>query len=116
MYTSTCPLISHSTHIHVVFKHLRINYFLCMPLINVAIFSLSNDEVEMRQLASDNVQCIHDLYPAAEVESIEVFEKLIHQLPGCGIFSLKTGELVAWMVQSYYGKRRAYRLQWTWFR
>lgn len=67
--------------------------------------SLTDDEVEMRLLAAEDVQSIHDLYPAADVESIEVFEKLINQLPGCGIFSLKTGELVAWMVQSYYGKR-----------
>lgn len=67
---------------------------------------LSDDEVELRLLTADDVKSIHDLYPAGDIESIEVFEKLIHRLPGFGVFSLKTGELVAWMVQSYYGKKR----------
>jgi len=42
------------------------------------------------------------LYPASEIESIEVFEKLAANLPGYGIFTMD-GELAAWMVQSYYG-------------
>jgi hypothetical protein len=45
---------------------------------------------------------IHDLYPAAEIECIDIFEKLVDKLPGYGIFTLD-GELCAWMVQSYYG-------------
>lgn len=45
---------------------------------------------------------IHDLYPANHMECIEVFEKLIEHLPSFGIFS-PSGELAAWMVQSYYG-------------
>jgi hypothetical protein len=31
----------------------------------------------MRPLSLDNVRSIHDLYPANEIESFEVFEKLI---------------------------------------
>lgn len=47
------------------------------------------------------VKDIHDLYPAGDIESIEVFERLIERLPGCGIFIRSTGELVAWMVDIY---------------
>ena len=64
--------------------------------------TLPSDEVEMRQLCSSNVQAIHDLYPAHEIESVEVFEKLANQLPGMGVFTVD-GVLAAWMVQSYYG-------------
>lgn len=60
-------------------------------------------DVEMRQLALENVKAIHDLYPASEIECLEVFEKLAKSLPGFGIFCLETGNLAAWMVQSYYG-------------
>jgi FR47-like protein len=75
----------------------------------------------MRPLTESDVKGIHDLYPASEIESIEVFEKLAGSLPGetsaldpfsrlqivfCsagyGIFTVD-GELAAWMVQSYYG-------------
>lgn len=57
----------------------------------------------MRLLTHDNAKAIHDLYPACEVECIEVFVKLIDKLPGYGIFTQPEGELAAWMVQSYYG-------------
>lgn len=50
----------------------------------------------------EDVKEIHGLYPAAEIESIEVFEKLANTLPGFGIFTVD-GQLAAWMVQSYYG-------------
>lgn len=50
----------------------------------------------------EDVKGIHDLYPASEIESVEVFEKLVEQLPGFGVFTVD-GELAAWMVQSYYG-------------
>lgn len=57
----------------------------------------------MRPLLLENVKSIHDLYPASEIECVEVFEKLIEALPGFGIFVRETGELAAWMVHSYYG-------------
>lgn len=47
----------------------------------------------MRELTLDNVNAIHDLYPANEIECVEVFEKLINTLPGFGIFTKGTGEL-----------------------
>lgn len=56
----------------------------------------------MLQLKTEHAQAIHDLYPATDMESVEVFEKLINALPAYGVFS-STGELAAWMVQSYYG-------------
>lgn len=37
---------------------------------------------EMRPLREEDVKGIHDLYPASEIESIEVFEKLAARLPG----------------------------------
>lgn len=36
----------------------------------------------MRPLQVADVQGIHDLYPASEIECIEVFEKLSESLPG----------------------------------
>ncbi|XP_063701480.1 glycine-N-acyltransferase-like protein 3 [Culicoides brevitarsis] len=60
------------------------------------------EEVELRALSLKDVKDIHDLYPAGNMESIEVFQKLLEKLPGCGVFS-RDGELLAWMVQSYYG-------------
>lgn len=36
----------------------------------------------MRLLQEEDVQGIHDLYPASEIECIEVFEKLAAILPG----------------------------------
>lgn len=57
---------------------------------------------EMLQLTPEHAQEIHDLYPANHMESIEVFEKLMKRLPCFGVFS-SSGELAAWMVQSYYG-------------
>lgn len=56
----------------------------------------------MRTLTAENVPTIHDLYPASEIESVEVFERLVRTLPGFGVFTL-TGELAAWMMHSYYG-------------
>lgn len=57
----------------------------------------------MRELTLDNVNAIHDLYPANEIECVEVFEKLINTLPGFGIFTKGTDGLAAWMMHSYYG-------------
>lgn len=57
----------------------------------------------MRTLTADNVQAIHDLYPASEIESVEVFERLVRTLPGYGVFTVDGSELAAWMMHSYYG-------------
>lgn len=57
----------------------------------------------MRTLTAENVQAIHDLYPASEIESVEVFERLVRTLPGYGVFTVDGGELAAWMMHSYYG-------------
>jgi hypothetical protein len=65
--------------------------------------TLPSEEVEMRPLTIDNVQAIHDLYPASEIESVEIFHILIKKLYGLGVFCVKSGELAAWMIQSYYG-------------
>lgn len=64
---------------------------------------LLESEVVMRPLALENVKAIHDLYPAHEIECLELFEKLVESMPGYGIFCVETGNLAAWMVQSYYG-------------
>lgn len=60
------------------------------------------DDAEMLQLTPEHAQAIHDLYPANQMECVEVFEKLMDKLPSFGVFSA-SGELAAWMVQSYYG-------------
>lgn len=57
----------------------------------------------MRELTIDNVNTIHDLYPANDFECVEAFEKLVKTLPGFGIFTKGNGELAAWMMHSYYG-------------
>lgn len=66
-------------------------------------FSLPLDEVEVRPLNFNNVKAIHDLYPASEIECVEVFEVLIGKLPGFGVFLCDSDELCAWMMHSYYG-------------
>ena len=54
----------------------------------------------MQELRTEHAKDIHGLYPANDMECIEVFEKLLHALPSYGVFS-SSGELAAWMVQSY---------------
>ncbi|GLV31757.1 uncharacterized protein CBL_07516 [Carabus blaptoides fortunei] len=66
------------------------------------IIEVPAEDAEMLQLKPEHAQAIHDLYPANDMESQEVFEKLIAALPAYGVFS-SGGELAAWMVQSYYG-------------
>ena len=61
-----------------------------------------NDEMTLLQLLPEHARKIHDLYPANEIESIDLFEKLIEKLSAFGIFT-PNGDLIAWMVQSYYG-------------
>lgn len=77
-----------------------ITYFIILHVFSI---KLQKQEVEIRSLSLKDMKDIHDLYPAGDIESIEVFQKLVVKLPGCGIFSLETGELLAWMAQSYYG-------------
>ncbi|XP_049853594.1 uncharacterized protein LOC126334915 [Schistocerca gregaria] len=69
---------------------------------NEPIEELNAEEAEVRQLSPEHADAIHDLYPANDLESIEVFRRLLSALPAYGVFSA-TGELAAWMVQSYYG-------------
>lgn len=57
---------------------------------------------EPMQLSKEHARTIHDLYPANDIESLEVFENLIGKLSCFGVFSA-SGDLAAWMVQSYYG-------------
>lgn len=64
--------------------------------------SVFAEGAEMLQLTPEHAQTIHDLYPANHLECVEVFERLIERLPCYGVFSA-TGDLAAWMVQSYYG-------------
>ncbi|KAL0269520.1 UNVERIFIED_CONTAM: hypothetical protein PYX00_007224 [Menopon gallinae] len=63
--------------------------------------NLHEEGFEIRQLIKEDVQTIHELYPANDMEAVSVFEKLITKLPAYGVFC--SGELAAWMVQSYYG-------------
>ncbi|CAH2018884.1 unnamed protein product [Acanthoscelides obtectus] len=60
------------------------------------------DEAVLSQLSPSHAKTIHDLYPANNMECVQVFERLIEKLPCYGIFST-SGDLAAWMVQSYYG-------------
>ncbi|XP_055594034.1 uncharacterized protein LOC129745146 [Uranotaenia lowii] len=64
---------------------------------------LPSNEAVLQHLTLNNVKDIHDLYPAADIESIELFEKLVNRLPGFGVFNKNTHELAAWSLQSYYG-------------
>jgi len=89
----------------VVYDKIRGDIYECKGGIpnKLELDSLPSDEVEMRPLKTDNAKAIHDLYPANEIESVAIFEKLLYKLPGFGIYCMTTGELAAWMVQSYYG-------------
>lgn len=58
-------------------------------------------ESQVLPLKPEHAECIHDLYPANDMECQEVFLRLIRILPGAGVFV--NGKLAAWMVQSYYG-------------
>ena len=77
--------------------------FICKTLPDLELEPLPADEVVMRQLSKADVQTIHVLYPACDIESVEVFDRLITRMPGYGMFSVPKDELAAWMVQSYYG-------------
>lgn len=66
------------------------------------------EEVKIEELRKEHAAAIHELYPANDMESVEVFERLIKALPAFGVFS--SDELAAWMVQSYYGAMFRYHL------
>lgn len=71
--------------------------FLCRSAPNCITLDDLPSNMVMRPLSLDNVKAIHDLYPANEIESFQVFERLIEKIPGYGIFTVD-GELAAWMV------------------
>lgn len=75
----------------------------CPAELDLALEPLAADEVIMKPLCIDDVKDIHDLYPARDIECLELFEKLVHQLPGFGVFTNLDNELAAWSLQSYYG-------------
>lgn len=64
---------------------------------------MSMNEAAIQSLRIRDVNHIHDLYPARDIESIELFQKLMNKLPGLGMFSKPNDEVAAWSLQSYYG-------------
>lgn len=110
------PLYLNFTHIAIMnrlddfyskfglMERLEGDIYVCKELnTELELEDLPSDEAEMRPLTVDDVKGIHDLYPASEIECVEVFEILVRVLPGLGIFRKDTNELAAWMVHSYYG-------------
>lgn len=75
----------------------------CPSELDIELEPLPESEATVQLLTIGNVKDIHDLYPANDIESSELFEKLIRQLPGLGVFSRNPSELAAWSLQSYYG-------------
>ncbi|XP_058059579.1 uncharacterized protein LOC131210360 [Anopheles bellator] len=75
----------------------------CPAELDLALEPLAPNEAIMKSLCINDVKDIHDLYPAGDIESLELFEKLVRQLPGFGVFNLTDNELAAWSLQSYYG-------------
>ncbi|XP_058833666.1 uncharacterized protein LOC131691360 [Topomyia yanbarensis] len=71
--------------------------------LEIELEPLPTNEAVIQPLRIGNIKDIHDLYPASDIESVELFEKLVHQLPGYGVFSKTNNELAAWSLQSYYG-------------
>lgn len=86
-----------------VMERLEGDIYVCNKLNTDLELEELSDDAEMRPLTAEDVKAIHDLYPASEIERIEVFEILVQVLPGLGIFRKDTNELAAWMVHSYYG-------------
>ncbi|XP_065220861.1 uncharacterized protein LOC135845914 [Planococcus citri] len=58
-------------------------------------------EAHFKILEKKDAAVIHAYYPAKNIESLKLFETLVEKLPSYGIFI--NDELVAWMIQSYYG-------------
>ncbi|XP_047353696.1 uncharacterized protein LOC124950680 isoform X1 [Vespa velutina] len=61
----------------------------------------SDPDVQVLPLKAEHAEGIYELYPANDIESHEVFLRLIRTLPAGGVFCKES--LAAWMVQSYYG-------------
>ncbi|XP_014600062.1 PREDICTED: uncharacterized protein LOC106784730 isoform X1 [Polistes canadensis] len=61
----------------------------------------NNPDVQVLPLKAEHAEGIYELYPANDIESHEVFLRLIKSLPAGGVFCKDS--LAAWMVQSYYG-------------
>ncbi|XP_026688448.1 uncharacterized protein LOC103522579 [Diaphorina citri] len=78
-------------------------YMCSEPSNDLSIEQLPSEEIVMKQLTKDNVETIHNLYPANDMEDIDIFKILVNVLPAYGIFDSTTGQLAAWMMQSYYG-------------
>lgn len=75
----------------------------CPSELELELEPLPINEATIQSLKLTNVKGIHDLYPARDIESVELFEKLMNHLPGFGVFSKSNDELAAWSLQSYYG-------------
>lgn len=86
-----------------IMERLEGDIYVCNKLNTDLEFDDLPEDAIMRPLTVEDVQGIHDLYPASEIESVKVFEILVRVLPGLGIFRKDTNELAAWMVHSYYG-------------
>uniref|UniRef100_A0A182SS33 GCN5-related N-acetyltransferase Rv2170-like domain-containing protein n=1 Tax=Anopheles maculatus TaxID=74869 RepID=A0A182SS33_9DIPT len=114
------PLYMNFTHVGIMFKmeeiyrekvngkldgHIYGDIYVheCPSELDLALEPLAANEVIMKPLCIDDVKDIHDLYPAGDIESLELFEKLVRQLPGFGVFNQSDNELAAWSLQSYYG-------------
>lgn len=88
------PLYLNYTHVNIIerieefltqigdVEHIQGEVFVCKDKPDMDLGELPSNEVEMRLLNESDVKGIHDLYPASEIESIEVFEKLATSLPG----------------------------------
>ncbi|KAJ1526014.1 hypothetical protein ONE63_009188 [Megalurothrips usitatus] len=76
--------------------------YVCDEVQDQDLDSLPLVDADLQELRTEHAKDIHGLYPANDMECLEVFEKLLRSLPSYGVFS-STGELAAWMVQSYYG-------------
>lgn len=88
------PLYLNYTHVNIVerieefltcignVEHIQGEVYVCNGKPDLNLGELPANEVEMRLLKEADVKSIHDLYPASEIESIEVFEKLSGSLPG----------------------------------
>lgn len=75
----------------------------CSSELELELEPLPKNEATIQPLKIEDIKIIHDLYPASDIESVELFEKLVGKLPGFGIFSRTNNELAAWSLQSYYG-------------
>lgn len=88
------PLYLNYTHVNIIerieeyltsignVEHIQGEVFVCKEKPELDLGELPSNEVEMRLLKVSDVKGIHDLYPASEIESIDVFEKLAGSLPG----------------------------------